>query len=57
MPLITCQQQSFSDVFQKRLSYKFHRFHRKTSALESLLNKAAGHSPISQENTCVGVSF
>ena len=36
-----CQKQSFADVLQNRCSQKLHRFHRKKTVLESLLNKFA----------------
>ena len=35
------QKQSFADVLQNRRSWKYHKFHRKTPVLESLLNKVA----------------
>ena len=57
MPLIICQKQSFADVLQKICSYEFYQFYRKTPVLQSLFNKDAGLSTISQENTCVGISF
>ena len=47
MPLITCQKQSFADVLQKRWSYKFLQFQRKTPLLGSLFNKVVDLSPIS----------
>ena len=35
------QKQSFADFLQNRCSWKFRKFHRKISMLESLFNKAA----------------
>ena len=35
----TLQKQPFADVFQNRCSYEFRNIHRKTTVLESLLNK------------------
>ena len=35
------EKESFADVLQNRYSSKFHKFHKKTLALESLFNKVA----------------
>ena len=56
------QKQPFADAFQNRCSWKFDNFHMKTPVSESLFNKVAGLTickvwQISQENTCVRVSF
>ena len=39
------QKQPFADVIQNRCSQKFRKFHRKTSALESLFNKVVDLRP------------
>ena len=36
------QKQSFANVLQNRWSYKFHKIHRKTPVLETLVIKVAG---------------
>ena len=50
MPLIICQKQSFADVLQKE-------FLKNVTNLTGKHFCVAGLSPISQRNTCVGVSF
>ena len=50
MPLIICQKQSFADVLQKE-------FLKNVTNLTGKHLCVAGLSPISQKNTCVGVSF
>ena len=50
MPLIICQKQSFADVLRKE-------FLKNVTNLTGKHLCVAGLSPISQKNTCVGVSF
>ena len=40
------EKQSFTDVLQNRRSYKNHKFHRKTSVLESLFIKLQAFKPV-----------
>ena len=49
------QKQSFADVSQYRRSQKYRKFHKKTPALESLLNKVAGPHALLKRDSSKGV--
>ena len=51
----TLQKQPFADVFQNKCSYEFRNIHRKTPALEPLLNKVADLTDCRKRDSNTGV--
>ena len=59
MLLFIISEVSFSDIFQNKHSYKFHKFNGETPVLESYFAKFAGMNPatLSKRDSKTGTSL